>query len=105
MIKRTADAVLTAFNAPGHAIRCAATLRAADHALGAGIHAGEVDQAGGDMSGTSVDLTYRIAALTRPGEILVSRAIRDLLAGSDIGFAARASHPGAGQTANGRYSL
>ncbi len=94
VITRTAGAVLAAFDAPGHAIRCAAAIRATDRSdLGAGIHAGEVDLVGGDMSGTSVDLAYRIAALARPGEILVSRTVRDLLAGSETEFAAHGSHP------------
>jgi DNA-binding SARP family transcriptional activator/pimeloyl-ACP methyl ester carboxylesterase len=96
VIKHSAGAVLAAFDAPGHAIRCAAALRATYHDLGAGIHAGEVDLAGGEMSGTSVDLAYRIAVLAGPGEILVSRTVTDLLAGSDIDFAARGSHPQGG---------
>jgi len=93
MIMGDADAILAIFDAPGQAIRCAAAIRAA---AGTGariaVHTGEVDIADSRVSGTSVDIAYRIAALARPAEILVSRTVKDLLAGAGIGFAARGSH-------------
>jgi class 3 adenylate cyclase len=51
-----------------------------------------VELVGGDIAGTAVQITDRVAALAEPGEILVSRTVKDLLAGSAISFTARGSH-------------
>jgi DNA-binding SARP family transcriptional activator/pimeloyl-ACP methyl ester carboxylesterase len=96
LIRTTADSVLAIFDAPGQAIRCAAAVRDGAAAAGiqfrAGIHTGEVDLVGEDIAGTSVQITGRVAALARPAEILVSRTVKDLVAGSGITFAERGSH-------------
>jgi DNA-binding SARP family transcriptional activator len=95
-IRTTADCILATFDAPGQAIRCAAAVRDGAAAAGiqirAGIHTGEVDLVGEDIAGTSVQITDRVAALARPAEILVSRTVKDLVAGSGITFAERGSH-------------
>ena len=96
LIRTTADGILATFDAPGQAIRCAAAVREEGVAAGiqirAGIHTGEVDLVGEDIAGPSVQITDRVAALARPAEILVSRTVKDLVAGSDITFAERGSH-------------
>jgi DNA-binding SARP family transcriptional activator/pimeloyl-ACP methyl ester carboxylesterase len=96
LIRTTADSILAIFDAPGQAIRCAAAVRDGAAAAGiqirAGIHTGEVDLVGDDIAGTSVQITGRVAALARPTEILVSRTVKDLVAGSGITFAERGSH-------------
>jgi DNA-binding SARP family transcriptional activator/pimeloyl-ACP methyl ester carboxylesterase len=101
------QAVLATFDAPGQAIRCAATVRdavaAAGIPLACGIHTGEIDLAGDKIAGASVDIATSVAALARPSEILVSRTVKDLLTGSGIAFAARGSHQLAG--AAGRWPL
>jgi class 3 adenylate cyclase len=88
-----ADGLLATFDAPGQAIRCAAAVLAEGAAAGlqlrAGIHTGEVDLVGEDIDGASVQITGTVAALARPREILVSRTVRDLVAGSGITCAAR----------------
>ena len=55
-----------------------------------GIHVGEVELAGAEVTGVSIRRAAEIAALARPGEILVSRTVSDLVAGSEIAFADRA---------------
>ncbi len=93
---------MATFDAPGQAIRCAATIRDDVTALGivirAGIHTGEVDLVGDDIAGISVQIAGRVAALAQPAEILVSRTVKELVTGSDISFAERGSyelnHPG-----------
>jgi class 3 adenylate cyclase len=40
-----------------------------------------------------VQIADRVAALAQPAEILVSRTVKDLVAGSGIGFTERGSHP------------
>jgi len=90
------QAILATFDAPGQAIRCAATVRdavaAAGIRLACGIHTGEIDLAGDKIAGASVDIATSVAALAEPAEILVSRTVKDLLTGSGIAFAARGSH-------------
>jgi class 3 adenylate cyclase len=87
---------MATFDAPGRAIRCAAAIRQDAAARGiqvrAGIHTGEVDLTGDDITGTSMRITYSIAALAQPAEILVSRTVKDLVAGSGISFTSRGYH-------------
>jgi DNA-binding SARP family transcriptional activator/pimeloyl-ACP methyl ester carboxylesterase len=96
LISSTGASILATFDAPGQAIRCAAAVRAHAAACGAGIragiHTGEVDRAGDGIAGTSVDITRQVAALAPPGEILVSRTVTDLVAGSGITFAEGGLH-------------
>jgi DNA-binding SARP family transcriptional activator len=96
LIKTTADSLVATFDAPGQAIRCAAAVLDDAAALGiqirAGIHTGEVDLIGDDITGTSVQITDRVAALAGPAEILVSRTVKDLVTGSGISFTERGSH-------------
>jgi class 3 adenylate cyclase len=88
--------VIATFAAPGQAIRCAAAIRDDAAALGiqirTGIHVGEVDLAGGDADGPSVRIARCLAALARPAEILVSRAVKDLALGTGLSFADRGPH-------------
>jgi DNA-binding SARP family transcriptional activator/pimeloyl-ACP methyl ester carboxylesterase len=96
LIKNGADGLLATFDAPGQAIRCAAAVLAEAAAAGiqirAGIHTGEVDLVGEDIAGASVQITDGVAALARPAEILVSRTVKDLVAGTGITFAERGSY-------------
>jgi DNA-binding SARP family transcriptional activator/pimeloyl-ACP methyl ester carboxylesterase len=96
LIKNGADGLLATFDAPGQAIRCAAAVLAEAAAAGnqvrAGIHTGEVDLVGEDIAGASVRITDGVATLARPAEILVSRTVKDLVAGTGITFAERGSH-------------
>jgi len=88
--------VIATFDGPARAIRCAAALRRSAAGLGLaarfGIHAGEVELAGAEVTGVSVCRAAEIAVLARPGEILVSRTVSDLVAGSEIAFADRGRH-------------
>jgi DNA-binding SARP family transcriptional activator/pimeloyl-ACP methyl ester carboxylesterase len=96
LVNSTRASVLATFAAPGQAIRCAAAIRDDAAARGiqmrAGIHAGEVELAGDDISGTAVHITRTITALAQPAEILVSRAVKDLVAGTGISFTDRGPH-------------
>ena len=58
----------------------------------AGLHTGEVELRGDDVGGVAVHAGARIAALAGPGEVLASRTVRDLTAGSGIVFAPRGTH-------------
>jgi class 3 adenylate cyclase len=58
----------------------------------AGLHTGEVETRGDDISGIAVHLAARVAATAGAGEVLVSRTVVDLVAGSGLAFTARGGH-------------
>lgn len=57
-----------------------------------GLHAGEVTRREGGITGIAVHITARVSALAAPGEVLVTRTVRDLVAGSGISFEGRGEH-------------
>jgi pimeloyl-ACP methyl ester carboxylesterase len=89
-IKHTGDGYLLAFTGPTSAIECAQALVHDAKALGlqlrTGIHTGECERRGGDLSGMAVHLAARIMAESEPGAILVSRTVKDLAVGSGLSF-------------------
>ena len=95
-INTTGDGFLAAFDGPARAIHCARAIRDAAHGLGleirAGLHTGECEVRGNDLSGVSVHTAQRVSALGRPGEILVTSTVRDMVAGSGITFNDRGLH-------------
>ena len=72
---------------------CARDIRDAAHSLGlevrAGLHAGEVQRRGADVSGIALHIGQRVSALAGAGEILVSSTVKDMATGSGIDFEAR----------------
>jgi class 3 adenylate cyclase len=88
LVKRTGDGILAVFDGPGQGIRCALALRdelrEAGIEIRAGLHTGELDLRGDDVGGIAVHLAARIMAAAGPGEVLVSRTVRDLVGGSGI---------------------
>jgi class 3 adenylate cyclase len=95
-IKTMGDGVLATFDGPARAIRCACDAREAVRPLGveirAGLHTGECELIGDDVGGIAVNIGARVGAKAGPGEVLVSRTVTDLVAGSGIEFSERGSH-------------
>jgi class 3 adenylate cyclase len=93
VIKSTGDGLLATFDGPARAVRCAAALVAAGEEQGitlrAGLHTGEIELRPTDIAGIAVHIASRIADLAAPHEILVSRTVVDLTAGSGLHFEAR----------------
>ena len=93
LVKTTGDGILATFEGPGRAIHCAVALREELAGIGvqlrAGLHTGEVELRNDDMGGIAVHVAARVMAAADPGEILVSRTVRDLVAGSDVTLADR----------------
>lgn len=84
------------FDGPARAIRCALSIikRAQKHGieLRTGLHTGECEVRGEDLGGLAVHIAARVGAAARPGEVLVSSTVKDLVAGSGIEFEDRGEH-------------
>ena len=85
-VKSIGDGFLATFDGPGRAIRCARAILGSSEPLGirvrAGLHTGECEVMGDDIGGIAVHIAARVSALAGPGEVLVSRTVKDLVAGS-----------------------
>ncbi len=91
------DGVFARFDSsPAAAVNFAAATADALRELGveirAGIHIGECEVFEGKLSGVNVHAAARTMALARPGEILVTGSVRDLVRGAGFGFADRGVH-------------
>jgi class 3 adenylate cyclase len=90
------DGVLATFDGPARAVRCARHARDALRIQGldvrSGLHAGEVVRREHGISGIAVHIGARVSALAQPGEVLVTRTVRDLVAGSGLEFEERGEH-------------
>jgi class 3 adenylate cyclase len=95
-IKTVGDGFLATFDGPARAIWCAEAITEAVRALGvevrAGVHTGETELLGDDIGGMAVHIAARVVGLAGSGEVLVTRTVRDLVAGSGIEFAERGVH-------------
>ena len=87
----TDGVVLAVFDGPARAIRCAAAIAATADRLSVivktGLHTGECDYSGQTYSGYAVELAQKIAEAAPAGNMLVSRTVKDLVAGSGLHFA------------------
>ena len=95
-IKSMGDGFLATFDGPGRALRCASAVRdglgSLEIDLRVGVHIGEIELRGDDIAGLAVVIAQRIQAAAEPGEIVASRTVVDLVAGSGIGFTDRGAH-------------
>ena len=96
-LNTTGDGFFASFDGPGRAIRFAhgviEDLRGIGLEIRAGVHTGEVEEMGDDIGGIAVHIAARIAAKAAGGEVLVSSTVRDLVAGSGLGFMDRGDTP------------
>jgi class 3 adenylate cyclase len=90
------DGFLASFDGPARAILCACAVRDAVRTLGlelrSGLHTGECELVGDKLAGIAINTGARVAAKAAPGEVLVSRTVKDLVAGSGIEFEERGTH-------------
>ena len=105
-VKALGDGFLATFDGPGRAIRCASELRDAVRSVGlevrAGLHTGEIELNGDDISGIAVNIGARVGAKAQAGEVLVSQTVKDLVAGSGLDFEDRGEHELKGVPGPGR---
>jgi class 3 adenylate cyclase/pimeloyl-ACP methyl ester carboxylesterase len=95
-VNATGDGVLATFDGPARAVQCACAIRdgvaALDVEARAGVHTGEIELRGDDVSGFAVHLGARVSAAAGANEVLVTRTVTDLVAGSGLVFADRGEH-------------
>jgi len=88
---------LATFDGPARAVTCTCAIRDAASQLGlhvrAAVHTGEVELSGPDIRGVAVDLGADVLAAAQPDEVVVSRTVVDLVAGSGLRFDDRGLHP------------
>jgi len=97
IINTTGDGLLALFDGPARAVRCALELieklrTYLQLTVRVGLHVGEVEARGTNVTGLAVNLAARIADLANGGEVLVSRTIVDLVAGAGLEFDDRGVH-------------
>jgi class 3 adenylate cyclase len=95
-VDSTGDGLLARFDGPARAVRCALTIGQLVGDLGfeirAGVHTGEVELDGKRISGITVHIAARVAALAGASEVLVSSTVKDLVAGSGLAFEGMGQH-------------
>lgn len=95
-LKQTGDGFLAVFDGPARAVDCAEavreTIRELDLELRVGIHTGECEVIGDDITGMAVNIAARIGGLAGPSEVLVSSTVRDLVVGSELRFVDAGTH-------------
>jgi class 3 adenylate cyclase len=93
LVKDTGDGALAIFDGPTRAIRYALMIREGASRLGiqvrAGLHAGEIERRGHDVSGIAVHVAARVVAEAEVGEVMVTNTVVDLVEGSGVSFADR----------------
>lgn len=96
LVKSTGDGSLATFDGPARAVQCARAISDRVRSLGievrCGLHTGEIETRGEDVSGIAVHIAQRVQSLASPGEVLVSRTVPDLVAGSGLEFDDRGEH-------------
>jgi class 3 adenylate cyclase len=95
-LNTTGDGFFAAFDGPARAIRCALAIVAAAQRLGlavrAGVHTGECESRGDDLTGLAVHIGARVAGLAEAHQVLVTSTVRDLVIGSGLAFDERGTH-------------
>ena len=95
-IDAAGDGFFATFDGPTRGVRCALAIRDAVKSLGleirGGLHTGECERVDYTIGGIAVHIGARVAAAASPGEVLVSRTVKDLVAGSGLRFVDRGVH-------------
>ncbi len=91
-IDTAGDGFFARFDGPARAIRCACAIAGGVKEFGidvrAGLHTGECEVVGDNVTGIAVHMGARVAAQAGPGQVLVSSTVRDLVSGSGLRFEA-----------------
>jgi class 3 adenylate cyclase len=95
-VNTAGDAFFATLNRPAAGIQCARAIRAAVEKLGletrTGIHLGECEMRGEEVSGLAVHTAARVMAEAGDGEILISDALRAAITGTPVELLDRGRH-------------
>lgn len=95
-VKTTGDGFHATFDGPARAVQCANAIRQTTRRLGLslriGIHTGECEIRGDSLEGVAIHMAARVSGMAAGGDILVSRTVKDLVAGSGIEFEDYGTH-------------
>jgi class 3 adenylate cyclase len=95
-IKTVGDGFLATFDGPARAVNCAAAIVDSVAKLNlpirVGVHTGECELVGDDVAGIAVHIGARVMERARPGEVLASSTVKDLVFGSGLRFSDRGAH-------------
>jgi class 3 adenylate cyclase/pimeloyl-ACP methyl ester carboxylesterase len=96
LVNISGDGTLSVFDGPSDAVLAAERISQEAEAAGvtvrAGVHAGEIQRDQQNVTGMTVHLGARVMAAAGPGEVYVSRTVRDLVAGSGLTLESRGEH-------------
>jgi class 3 adenylate cyclase len=96
VVKTTGDGVLAHFPSAGVAIGTADRIRMAlagdDLAVRVGIHVGDIDRRGADVSGLAVNIAARVMARAGDGEVVVTASVVAAIAGEAVAFEPMGPH-------------
>ena len=99
-IEASEQGITAVFDGTARAIRCGLEVRDELLELGlrirAGVHTGECEIAGGRPRGVALHVASGVMDAAKPGELLVTSTVKDLVAGSGLEFAERGSREFAG---------
>jgi class 3 adenylate cyclase/dihydrofolate reductase len=89
-IEFAGDGVMSIFDAPTRALRCAFGLVEAARDLGietrAGIHTGEIERRETGVGGIAVHIAARLLGAAAGSQVVVTKTVRDLVTGTDLTF-------------------
>ena len=95
-IDTAGDGFFATFDGPARGVRCALAIRDVLRSLGieirAGLHTGECELIGEKVGGIAVHIAARVMASSEAGKVLVSRTVKDLVAGSGLVFSGKGVH-------------
>jgi class 3 adenylate cyclase len=96
VIKTTGDGVLALLPSAGDSLRVAATVHRDLAAEGLdvriGVHVGDIDRRGDDVSGLAVNIASRVMSKAGAGEIVVTTAVVAAVAGQAVAFESLGAH-------------
>ena len=95
-MKNTGDGMLAVFDGPARAIGALImirnTMRESGLDVRSGAHTAEIELRDQDVAGIGVHIAARVSGLAAAGEVLASRTVVYLVAGSGIEFEDRGDH-------------
>ena len=93
VLSEAGPAIVASFDSPARAVRCAGAIVDGSRRLGlvarAGLHTGECDVQPAGLTGATLDVARRVAAVAKGGDVVVSATVKDLIAGAGILFVPR----------------